>query len=61
MAGQTPRRPLDGYLVVDRAGTVATAVCARLFADFGARVVNSEGPELERLGVIGTIPSLSDA
>lgn len=44
MAPDTPRRPLDGYTVLDRAGTVATAVCGRLFADFGARVVNLEGP-----------------
>lgn len=36
---------LGGYLVIDLAGTVASATCGKLFADFGARVVNLEPPE----------------
>jgi crotonobetainyl-CoA:carnitine CoA-transferase CaiB-like acyl-CoA transferase len=37
-------RPLDGITVVDLAGSVATATCGRLFADFGARVIDVEPP-----------------
>lgn len=33
---------LDGLLVVDVAGTVSTAYCAKLYRDYGARVVNLE-------------------
>ncbi len=36
--------PLDGYTVIDLGGSVATATCGRLFADFGARVINVEPP-----------------
>ncbi|MBM4382637.1 MAG: CoA transferase [Deltaproteobacteria bacterium] len=37
-------RPLAGITVVDLGGTVATAACGRLFADFGARVIDLEPP-----------------
>jgi crotonobetainyl-CoA:carnitine CoA-transferase CaiB-like acyl-CoA transferase len=37
--------PLEGLTVVDVSGTVATAYCAKLFADYGAGVVNVEPPE----------------
>ena len=37
-------RALDGFTVVDLSGTIATATCGKLFADFGARVVNIEPP-----------------
>ena len=36
------RLPLEGYTVLDLSGTVATAVCGRMMADFGARVINIE-------------------
>ncbi|MFI5321133.1 MAG: CoA transferase, partial [Myxococcota bacterium] len=36
--------PLEGITVVDLGGSVATAVCGRLFADFGARVIDVEPP-----------------
>ena len=36
---------LDGIAVVDVAGTVATGYCAKVFADYGAEVVNLEPPE----------------
>jgi crotonobetainyl-CoA:carnitine CoA-transferase CaiB-like acyl-CoA transferase len=39
-----PARPLEGITLVDLAGTVATATCGRLFADFGARVIDLEPP-----------------
>lgn len=39
-----PRGALDGYTLVDLSGSVATATCGKLFADFGARVVNVEPP-----------------
>lgn len=61
------RLPLEGYTVVDLSGTVATAVCGRMMADFGARVINIEpaqghptrrlppqsgsAPEIERSGL----------
>lgn len=35
-------RALEGLRVVDVAGTVATGYCAKLFADYGADVVNLE-------------------
>ena len=35
--------PLGHLTVVDLSGSVATAWCGKLFADFGARVVNLEG------------------
>ncbi|MFQ5380719.1 MAG: CaiB/BaiF CoA transferase family protein [Dehalococcoidia bacterium] len=35
---------LAGLTVLDLSGTVATALCTKLFADFGARVVNIESP-----------------
>lgn len=35
---------LEGYRVLDLSGSVATATCGKLFADFGARVVNVEPP-----------------
>ena len=35
--------PLEHLTVVDLSGSVATAWCAKLFADFDARVVNLEG------------------
>jgi len=35
---------LDGLIVLDLSGTVASALCGKLFADFGARVVNIEPP-----------------
>jgi crotonobetainyl-CoA:carnitine CoA-transferase CaiB-like acyl-CoA transferase len=38
-------RALEGIRVVDLSGTVATAYCAKLFADYGADVVNVEPPE----------------
>ncbi len=37
--------PLEGFTIVDIGGTVATAICGRLFADFGARVIDVEPPE----------------
>ncbi len=37
-------RPLEGFTVVDLGGSVATGVCGRLFADFGARVIDVEPP-----------------
>ena len=36
--------PLSEYTVIDLSGTIATASCARVFADFGARVINVENP-----------------
>jgi crotonobetainyl-CoA:carnitine CoA-transferase CaiB-like acyl-CoA transferase len=39
-----PARPLAAFTVVDVGGTVATAICGRLFADFGARVIDVEPP-----------------
>ncbi|MCH8817825.1 MAG: CoA transferase [Chloroflexi bacterium] len=36
--------PLTDYTVLDLSGSVATATCGRVFADFGARVVNVEHP-----------------
>ena len=36
--------PLTDYPVLDLSGSVATATCGRVFADFGARVVNVEHP-----------------
>ena len=41
----SPTLPLSGYTVLDISGSVATATCGKLFADFGARVVNIERPE----------------
>jgi crotonobetainyl-CoA:carnitine CoA-transferase CaiB-like acyl-CoA transferase len=35
-------RPLERFTIVDLGGTVATAVCGRFFADFGARVIDVE-------------------
>ena len=37
-------QPLTGFTVVDLGGSVATAACGRLFADFGARVIDVEPP-----------------
>ena len=37
--------PLSDYTVLDLSGSVATATCGRVFADFGARVINIEHPE----------------
>ena len=39
------RGALDGLRIVDLAGTVATAYAGKLFADYGAQVINLEGPE----------------
>jgi len=36
--------PLSDYTVIDLSGSIATASCARVFADFGARVINVEDP-----------------
>lgn len=36
---------LEDIIVVDVAGTVASTFCAKLFADYGATVVNVEPPE----------------
>ncbi|MBT6680852.1 MAG: CoA transferase, partial [Chloroflexi bacterium] len=36
--------PLSDYTVLDLSGSIATASCARVFADFGARVINVENP-----------------
>lgn len=36
---------LDGIRVVDIAGTVSTGYCAKVFADYGAEVINLEPPE----------------
>ena len=36
--------PLAGTTVVDLGGSVATAACGKLFADFGARVIDVEPP-----------------
>ncbi len=36
--------PLSTYTVLDISGSIATASCARVFADFGARVINVENP-----------------
>ena len=33
---------LDGIVVVDAAGSVATTYCGKLFSDYGATVVNLE-------------------
>ena len=45
MTDSTPKLPLQGYTVLDLSGSVATAVCGRMMADFGARVVNIEPAE----------------
>ena len=37
--------PLHHLTVVDVSGSVATAWCGKLFADFDARVLNLEGPK----------------
>ena len=37
--------PLSDYTVLDLSGSIATASCARVFADFGARVINVENPD----------------
>ena len=37
--------PLDDYTVLDLSGSIATATCGKVFADFGARVVNIESPD----------------
>ena len=42
---KTMQRALDGILVVDLAGSVATTYCSKLFVDYGATVVNLE-PEV---------------
>ncbi len=39
------RAPLDGVLVVERAGRLAGAVCAGLLLQLGARVIRSEAPD----------------
>jgi crotonobetainyl-CoA:carnitine CoA-transferase CaiB-like acyl-CoA transferase len=39
-----PTLPFSGYTVLDVSGSVATATAGKLFADFGARVVNVEPP-----------------
>ena len=39
-----PRLPFSGYTVLDLSGSVATATTGKIFADFGARVVNVEPP-----------------
>ncbi|MDA1257444.1 MAG: CoA transferase [Chloroflexi bacterium] len=36
--------PLSDYTVIDLSGSIATATCGRVFADFGARVINVENP-----------------
>ena len=36
--------PLSDYTVLDLSGSISTASCARVFADFGARVINVENP-----------------
>ena len=40
--GNENRMALDGLTVLDVSGTVSTSFCARLFADYGARVINLE-------------------
>lgn len=40
-----PARALDGIRVVDIAGTVSTSYCAKLYADYGAEVINVERRE----------------
>ena len=40
--GNENRMALDGLTVLDVCGTVSTSFCARLFADYGARVINLE-------------------
>lgn len=42
---KTMLKALDGILVVDLAGSVATTYCSKLFVDYGATVVNLE-PEV---------------
>ena len=37
--------PLSDYTILDLSGSIATAACARVFADFGARVINVENPD----------------
>jgi crotonobetainyl-CoA:carnitine CoA-transferase CaiB-like acyl-CoA transferase len=44
MTSTRPTLPLEGYTLLDLSGSVATATCAKLFADFGARVLNIEAP-----------------
>ncbi|MFQ5699756.1 MAG: CaiB/BaiF CoA transferase family protein [Myxococcota bacterium] len=44
MIDTKPLLPFDGYTVLDLSGSVATATAGKLFADFGARVVNVEPP-----------------
>ena len=44
MSAPKPVLPFDGYTVLDVSGSVATATAGKLFADFGARVVNVEPP-----------------
>lgn len=41
----TSEGALGGLRVVDVGGTVATAYCAKLYADYGAEVVNVEPPD----------------
>lgn len=44
MSETKPTHPFSGYTVLDVSGSVATATTGKLFADFGARVVNVEPP-----------------
>jgi crotonobetainyl-CoA:carnitine CoA-transferase CaiB-like acyl-CoA transferase len=44
MSDAKPTLPFSGYTVLDVSGSVATATAGKLFADFGARVVNVEPP-----------------
>ena len=39
------RKALQGIRVIDVCGTVATSYCAKLFADYGAEVINLEPDE----------------
>ena len=52
---------LDGIRVVDVSGTIATGYCAKLYADYGAEVVNVEPPagfDTRRLAPF--VPNLPD-
>jgi crotonobetainyl-CoA:carnitine CoA-transferase CaiB-like acyl-CoA transferase len=44
MSETEPILPFSGFTVLDLSGTVATATAGKLFADFGARVINIELP-----------------
>jgi len=56
MANQgTPKKPLEGIVVLDLAQGIAGPYCGGLFSEFGARVIKVEPPEGDWIRKLGTL------